>query len=399
MHIALPLAAILFASSPVASVAAQAVATRAGPTAPAMRVRDSATTLIARFLEVRRAAWRTSELKRHKVSYGGSSTPGFGGNVRLQRMHCHGDYGIQGVEIESRSRLRVCPGFPPARADTIPGDEARDADAGMMPALRDSVRRSRARLLDALASLDTRTGDAPADPWLLAQRVRFAVDQADTAAARALVAQCSGGEWRCLMLRGHVEHHLGGRARAESTFVAMLAAMPPDERCRWTDIEPLLDGQAARARYRALPCAARAIEDRRFWWLADPLLGEPGNDRWEEHMARRATVALRSEVAADDRMHWKPEYGGDAMALLVVRYGWPAYFWWGGEDEDASHHDWARQPEHHWGVAPNATFWSAEYPVTRLQLTPNEAQLANPFDSLAWSPADIVAPVAHPLRW
>src|SRR3954466_14923736 len=89
------------------------VTTNAAPPATAW-VRDSGTALVAAFLAQRRAAWQASEVKRHRTSFSNSSMPGFGGNVRLQRAHCHGDYGIEGVEIASPStHVRYCPGFPP----------------------------------------------------------------------------------------------------------------------------------------------------------------------------------------------------------------------------------------------------------------------------------------------
>lgn len=360
-------------------------------------VRDSGTALVAAFLAQRRAAWQASEVKRHRTSFANSSMPGFGGDVRLQRAHCHGDYGIEGVEIASpSSHVRYCPGYPPAKLDTIPGDERTDADASLLPAQRDSIHAARAALLDRLAAL---ARAAPGDSWIIGQQLRFTVEQHDTTAARALATRCPPSDAWCGMLRGWTEAQLGDLARAEAAFDSALAAMPDQERCRWTDIEPLLDGRRARSHYHALPCPDRAREERRFWWLADPMLSEPGNARRAEHFARRVTVALHAAVPQDDRMHWSPAYGGDALAAMIVRFGWPAYFWWAGEDEDASHRDWTQQQPERWSVPPTATFWSAEYSLGRLQLTPDESQWDDPFAAGAWTATDAVAPLAHPRRW
>jgi hypothetical protein len=45
--------------------------------------------------------------------------------------------------------------------------------------------------------------------------------------------------------------------------------MPERDRCRWTDISLLLEGDA-RKRYDKLDCAERAAFETRFWALLGP---------------------------------------------------------------------------------------------------------------------------------
>src|SRR2546426_2125272 len=58
------------------------------------------------------------------------------------------------------------------------------------------------------------------------------------------------------LFRSHVA---GDYAGADSAYRSALRDMPRDERCRWTDVSLLLDGELAR-RYRRLPCDERSEE-------------------------------------------------------------------------------------------------------------------------------------------
>lgn len=369
-----------------ALLGAQRAAARDGAGAPD----TAAVALVTTFLDAWRTAWQTSEKARHPTVDTEGQPPLYRGNVRLQRLHCHGGP----TQVVGRWRMRVCPAWVPS-PDSIPRDERLGVDLALVPAQRDSVRRLRARLLDTLARLAA----SPAPPaWLPGQRVRFLVDQGDTSAARTLVRAC-GDDWRCLLLAGWLDHRAGAWDAAELAFARALAGMPDDERCRWEDVEPLLADGDDRRRWRALPCARRLEEAQRFWWLADPLWSEPGNARRTEHMARQVLVALRSRIAQDDRMHWSPRYGGDAVREMVLRYGWPSYFWWAGAFQDDDHYRWTQDVEQRWGVAPRATFWAPEYSAGRLHLAPDAAAWRAPMDTLPWREARIAAPARDAQRW
>src|SRR3989475_6925738 len=112
--------------------------------------------------------------------------------------------------------------------------------------------------------------------------------------------------------------------------------MPAEERCQWSDLSSLLDGDL-RKRYRALPCAERDRLGARLWWLARPLLSQTGNDRRSEHFARLAVVRLMREARTAYGLSW----GGD-LTEITLRYGWPR--WW--TQAPPPRHGPARRPDH-----------------------------------------------------
>jgi hypothetical protein len=101
-------------------------------------------------------------------------------------------------------------------------------------------------------------------------------------------------------------------------------------------VQPLLP-RTDRLAFEALSCAARDSVSRMAWWLGDPLLGEPGNERRAEHYARLVRVELHAEF--DFNEHWwlKERLGGDAVRTMLVRYGWPTLTVYGGDSIDAPH--------------------------------------------------------------
>src|SRR3989454_10600759 len=114
----------------------------------------------------------------------------------------------------------------------------------------------------------------------------------------------------------HVEQDFVG---ADSLFAAALTDMPEDERCRWTDISPLLEGELA-ARYRRLDCAGRAALEARWWWLAQPLYSLTVNDRRTEHFARRTMVRIEQGRRTPFGLYWDDDLGD-----VLLRYGRPTF--------------------------------------------------------------------------
>src|SRR2546425_841656 len=100
--------------------------------------------------------------------------------------------------------------------------------------------------------------------------------------------------------------------------------MPPDERCRWSDISVLLDGTLAQ-RYRRLPCEERGAFEQRLWWLAQPLYSLPGNDRRTEHLARATMARIERDAGSTYGVPWS-----DDLREMTLRFGWPSY--WTRED-------------------------------------------------------------------
>lgn len=169
-----------------------------------------------------------------------------------------------------------------------------------------------ARLAEAAAEL-------PGDPWVAGQRVRYLQEAGRHREALGAARDCraSAPGW-CEALVGFALHGAGRYERADSAFGRALGAMPAEERCRWTDLEHLLDRRARKA-YRKLPCGQRSRFEARFWWLADPLYLVPGNERRTEHLWRRVMDRLQEDAASGYRMGW-----GDDLRELLIRYGWPA---------------------------------------------------------------------------
>ncbi len=171
-----------------------------------------------------------------------------------------------------------------------------------------------------LAALDSAASRSPADDWIAGQRIRYLVEAGrDTAALRA-AQQCAGSGWWCDALRGLALHEVGDDAASDSAFRSALRAMPDGERCRWTDLSILLD-DVQRKRYGKVGCGKRDALAARLWWLADPFLAIPGNDRETEHYARQTMSMILDGTRAGYGIRW-----GDDLRQLLVRYGW-SRFW------------------------------------------------------------------------
>src|SRR5690606_37830484 len=110
-----------------------------------------------------------------------------------------------------------------------------------------------------------------------------AVKAGELERARRIAEECAD-HWTCPALRGFVAHQIrpgDGIAQFDSAY----AAAPPRARCDWADLYALvgaesIDGQGARG------CWTDHFPAERFWWLADPLWSQPGNERLAEHLSR-----------------------------------------------------------------------------------------------------------------
>jgi hypothetical protein len=170
-----------------------------------------------------------------------------------------------------------------------------------------------------VARLDMAAAVIPGDWWVAGQRVRYLLEAGQTEDALAAARACRSAEpgW-CDALLGYVLHGSGEYVRSDSVFQAALAAMPPAERERWTDLSPLLEPDAVRG-YRRLGPAERADFEARFWWLAEPLYMLPGNDRRTEHLSRLVTDRLQDRARQTEGISW-----GSDLRELLLRYGTPA---------------------------------------------------------------------------
>jgi hypothetical protein len=183
-----------------------------------------------------------------------------------------------------------------------------------LPQEPDVIKVARKQLLDLL---DSAAAELPGDWWIAGQRVRYLVESERYPEAYAAARACRAEIWWCEALEGFARHAAGDDAVADTVYAAALADMPDALRCRWTDLTPLLDG-TLRHRLSRLDCPSRAAFSARLWWLAQPLLSRPGNDRRVEHFARLTMVRMLERAGSA----WASPLADD-LRELTLRYGWP----------------------------------------------------------------------------
>lgn len=213
------------------------------------------------------------------------------------------------------------PGFPPPAA----GDERRGIDQALEPEFRANIRFARERLLEQFTLAAMRL---PANDYIAGQRVRLLLDQGRLGGALGAARECRATAWWCAALRGHVLHLGGDIGGADDAFAESLAAMPDSTRCAWTDLSRVVQPRD-RISFSSRPCGSRTALTDTTWWLADVLWSERGNDRRTEHFSRHVTVALKSATGLDERYNWYAEAGGDALAQMILRYGWQTFAYTG----------------------------------------------------------------------
>ncbi len=170
-----------------------------------------------------------------------------------------------------------------------------------------------------LARLARAAGLWPGDRWIAGQRVRYLVEAGRAHDARAAAANCRPEEgWWCLALTGYAAHAAEDYVAAEMAYDRALAAMTPDQRCKWSDISRLMPSAPANM-YRQLGCKTREPVERRFWWLADPLYLTPGNERRSEHYSRMVHIQFEEDGPSVSGSSWVSSF-----SVWTIRYGWPA---------------------------------------------------------------------------
>jgi hypothetical protein len=178
---------------------------------------------------------------------------------------------------------------------------------------RAEVTSARRKLLQSLTEAALAV---PTDDWVAGQRVKYAIEARDMAAATAAISDCKATNWWCAALTGFVKHAQNDAPGAERAFNAALAQMPETQRCQWQDIAPWLK-KADSLTYLAKSCSERLAYNTRVFWLGKPFAHVDGNDLRNELLARRTYNAI--EVgSATVYGPWKPEFGDSQL-----RYGWP----------------------------------------------------------------------------
>ena len=320
------------------------------------------------------------------------------GGTRMGAIHCHHDGQPYAPNLirSARSARSWCPtwGLVEGRQpETVVDDEWRDGrlDSTLDARRRPRIAAAREKLLQLLDSTERLV---PTSDFVVGQRVRFLLDAGDGDGAAAAARGCRASPSWCAALVGYVHAVRSQLPAADSAFTVARSLMSAAERCAWDDVGPLLP-PADRTRYTALPCAARDSVSARVWWVSDPLLVEPGNERRVAHDARRTLVRLRAALSEDERHYWQPPDGGDALIEMVMRYGWPSRSVWGGRYEDANHTGWLASH----GSAGSPPYVTAEYVGARPHVVPPLRTALDPASARGadWQlhPAD----VSRPGRW
>jgi hypothetical protein len=223
-------------------------------------------------------------------------------------------------EALRRANLPFRPGAPRGPCDLQVGRLCYWHDDGYpTPEVPEPERigQGRERLLTTLADAGR---SATGDEWIVGQRVRYLLEARRHRDAIDAAKACASTPWWCTALAALVLHRTAAYAAADSAYDAALAAMPVDQRCKWTDISILVEGEPGK-RYRRLPCAERRDFERRFWWLSQPLYAVSGNELRTEFFARRTMSRLEQQARSAYNLSW-----GSDVDELLMRFGWPT--WW-----------------------------------------------------------------------
>ncbi|MDE2654581.1 MAG: hypothetical protein OXI71_12310 [Gemmatimonadota bacterium] len=178
------------------------------------------------------------------------------------------------------------------KGDICFGGDYEDEDC-----LRPVPCRNPAQMRQFMDGLERAARRRPGDPYAVAQAVYGLARLGDPDRALEVARVCEGVRWWCDLVLGMAYHRSERPLDAEGHFRMGLLGADPELACRLTDITYLLEGRDEET-YEHLPCPGpgRTEFDDRFWWLSDPLLTAPGNDRWSEHLTRRFELLLHERL-------------------------------------------------------------------------------------------------------
>jgi GWxTD domain-containing protein len=134
------------------------------------------------------------------------------------------------------------------------------------------------------------------------------------AVLRLRAAPCEGLSW---LVRGLAAHRLRAEDEATAAFDSALACLPPHERERLDALGRVLSPKDGRE-HAQLPAHERALSERLYWLMSDPLWLTKANEHRLEYLSRVTAAELRWTVEEFD-LHGADTDRGD----LFVRYGPP----------------------------------------------------------------------------
>jgi hypothetical protein len=165
---------------------------------------------------------------------------------------------------------------------------------------------------DLLARLENLATYSRTDPWILAQRVRYTVEQGlfDSAAA---IASCS--PWYCRALAAYAHYYKGEVGIADSLYTKAMSLAPMGVRCDWNHLGQALE-PLEKAVYDRLDCRQRDSADAYLFWRGRPAFSRPGNDVRVQWYARMTAIRAYGEGVTHHGMVGSRDY-----FEMLSRYG------------------------------------------------------------------------------
>lgn len=131
---------------------------------------------------------------------------------------------------------------------------------------------------------------------------------------RVRSAPCEATSW---LIRGLAAHQLGAEDEATIAFDSGLVCLSAEERERLDALERVLSPKDGRA-HAQLPASERALTQRLYWLMSDPLWLTRANEHRLEYLSRVTAAELRWSVEEFDLRGADTDRGD-----LLVRYGPP----------------------------------------------------------------------------
>lgn len=140
----------------------------------------------------------------------------------------------------------------------------------------------------------------PGDAHTISQAVYAFARLGRHLSALEIAQSCEAARWWCDLVLGMAHQRAGREEQAEVRFRAGLRGADEKLACKLTSVAELLDDFDTRI-YDGLTCPERMDFAETFWWLSDPMLSVPGNDRWAEHINRRFELLLHTRLVHETR--------------------------------------------------------------------------------------------------
>ena len=151
---------------------------------------------------------------------------------------------------------------------------------------------------DFLNNVKKAAMDRPGEAHTISQAVYAFARLGRHLSALDIAHSCEAARWWCDLVLGMAHHRAGREDQAEVHFRAGLEGADEKLACKLTAVDELL-GEFDTRIYDELTCPERMQFAETFWWLADPMLTIPGNDRWAEHINRRFELLLHTRLVLE----------------------------------------------------------------------------------------------------